>query len=197
MTSITRRGFTLIEILIALSILSVIATLGYRALASLTDSEVQLTAEAARWQALDGMFARLEADLRQALPRESRVGEARREPGWLAEVDGAGNTELRVSRAGPEFEPDPGAAGQRIGYRLRDATVEVRYWPHLDQSAATVSQDYALASGVAEFRVTFLDAAGAWWQRWPAPGEVALPRAVRLDLVLADGTRIDRLLVLR
>lgn len=196
MTRVSSRGFTLVEILIALAILSVISTLGYRALASLTDSEVQLTAEAARWRALDGLFARLEADLRQALPREVRVGETR-EPGWLAEVDSAGNTELRLARAGPEFELDPGAPGQRIGYRLRDASVEVLYWPHLDQPPAAVPQNHMLAAGIVEFRATFLDAAGAWRQRWPAPGEAAIPRAARIELALADGTRVERLLALR
>lgn len=196
MTRISRRGFTLVEILIALAILSLIATLGYRALASLTDSEVRLTAEAARWRALDGLFARLESDMRQALPREVRLGEAR-EPGWLAEVDAAGNTELRISRAGPEFEPDPGAPGQRIGYRLRGDGVEILYWPHLDQPSAVVPQSYMLASEVLEFRAAFLDAAGTWRQRWPAAGEAAVPRAVRIELALADGTRIERLLALR
>ena len=40
---------------------------------------------------------------------------------------------LRFSRAGPEFTLEPGSAGQRIGYRLRNGAVEVLYWPHLDQ----------------------------------------------------------------
>ena len=55
-----RRGFTLVEILIALAIMAVIATLGYRALATLTDSEVRLSAEAARWRTLDAALARIE-----------------------------------------------------------------------------------------------------------------------------------------
>jgi general secretion pathway protein J len=190
------RGFTLIEILIALTILSVIATLGYRALASLTESEVRLTAEAARWRALDGLFARLEADLRQALPREARVGAAR-EPAWIADADFAGNTELRVSRAGPEFEADPGAAGQRIGYRLRDATFEILYWPHFDRPATTLPQIYALATGVVAFRATFLDSTGTWRSRWPELGATDMPRAARIELALDDGTRVERVLALR
>ena len=47
------RGFTLIELLIALAIMAMLSVLGYRALASLTDSEAQLSAEAQRWRSLD------------------------------------------------------------------------------------------------------------------------------------------------
>ena len=39
-----RRGFTLIEVLIALAILAVVAVLAYRATAALADGEVRLTA---------------------------------------------------------------------------------------------------------------------------------------------------------
>src|SRR5262249_49004907 len=65
-----RSGFTLIELMIALAILGLVAVFGYRALASLTDSEAQLSAEAQHWRELDGLFARLEADMREALPRD-------------------------------------------------------------------------------------------------------------------------------
>ncbi|MBK7792673.1 MAG: type II secretion system minor pseudopilin GspJ [Betaproteobacteria bacterium] len=189
------RGFTLIEILIALAILAVIATLGYRALSSLVDSEVQLTSEALRWRALDASFARIEADLRQALPREARVG-ATREPAWLASVDGDGQSVLRVSRAGPEFDADPGAAGQRIGYRLDRDVLTVLYWPRLDAPAAALPERHALATGVTGFRLGFLDSTGNWRTRWPALGEAAVPRAVRIELTLADGGQVERLLAL-
>lgn len=189
-------GFTLIEILIALAILALVAVLGYRALASLTDSEMRLTAEAQHWRALDGLFARLEADMRQAQPREVRTGAAT-EPALLGNVDPLGNAELRFSRAGPEFGIEPGSAGQRIGYRLREGTVEVLYWPHFDQPANVLPAAYMLATGIAQFRIAYLDSRGAWRDRWPALGEPALPRALRVELTLAGGEAVDRWMALQ
>jgi general secretion pathway protein J len=191
-----RSGFTLIELMIALAILGLVAVFAYRALASLTDSEAQLSAEAQRWKELDALFARLEADMREALPRDARTG-IRTEPAWLGDVDASGNAELRFSRAGPEFLPEPGSAGQRIGYRLRGDAIEVQYWPRLDQPTTVVPQPYALIDGVAAFRVAYLDSAGAWRERWPALGESPVPRAVRVGIRLIGGDEIERWLVLR
>ena len=111
-----RAGFTLIELLIALAILAVVSTLAYRAVASLTDSEAKLAAEGLYWRNLDAFFARLEADARGAVGRDVRTG-ARTEAAWIGSVTGAGDAELRFSRAGPEFAMESGSGGQRIGYR--------------------------------------------------------------------------------
>jgi len=189
-------GFTLIEILIALAILGLIAVLGYRAVSSLTESEARLAVESERWRGLDALFARLESDMRLALPRDVRTGAAT-EPAWLAQTDGAGNALLRVARAGPEFLLEPGSAGQRIGYRLRDDVVEVLYWPHLDQPASVAPTPYALAGGIARFEIAYLDAHGGWHDRWPLLGEAALPRAARIGLTLDDGSTVERWVALR
>ena len=189
-------GFTLIEILIALAILALIAVLGYRATSSLAQSEVKLSAEAARWRAFDGMFARLEADMRAAQPRTARAGNSI-EPAWVGATDAAGNATIRFSRAGTESAGEPGAAGQRIGYRLANGAIEVAYWPHLDQPGSVVPAVYALAGGVTAVRVAYLDSQGAWQERWPVLGEPTLPRAVRVVLALDDGTSIERWLALR
>ena len=189
-------GFTLIEILIALSILALIAVLGYRATSALAQSEARLSAEAARWRTLDGMFARLEADMRAAQPRTARAGNSV-EPAWVGATDASGNATLRFSRAGTESTGEPGAAGQRIAYRLESGAVEVAYWPHLDQPASVAPTAYALADGVAALRISYLDSQGGWQERWPVLGEPALPRAVRVVLALDDGTSIERWLALR
>ena len=191
-----RTGFTLIELLVALAILALVSVLGYRAVSALTSSEAQLSAEALHWRNLDALFARLEADMRVAMPRAVRT-DGGIEPAWFGDSDADGNALLRFSRAGPEFALEPGSAGQRIGYRLREGAVEVLYWPRLDQSALTVPQAFALADGVAQLRIAYLDSTGAWRDRWPAPGESPLPRAVRVTLTLEGGAVVERWLVLQ
>jgi general secretion pathway protein J len=190
-------GFTLIEVLLALAIFGVISVLAYRATAALTDGEARLSAEAQRWRNLEALFTRFEADIRQAIPRDSRAG-ARTEPAWLAnQADAAGNAALVFSRAGAEFADEPGIAGQRIGYRLRGHAVEITYWPQLDNATQTQPAVYTLADGVAVFRIAYLSRGGAWRDSWPAPGEAALPRAVRLDMTLLSGEVIERWFALR
>lgn len=190
------RAFTLVELLIALAILASMAVLGYRALASLAESESRLAAEGGRWRAFDGFFARIEADMRSAVPRAARLGAAS-EAAWWGGEDAGGNAELRFSRAASEFGLEAGGAGQRIGYRLRDGSIEVLYWAQFDRRADALPVAHAIVDGIAQFRVEYLDAGGAWRTRWPALGESPLPRAVRVELALERGEVIDRTLVLR
>jgi len=80
---------------------------------------------------------------------------------------------------------------------LHDGAVEVLYWPHLDQPASVAPVAYALAGGIARFEISYLDARGAWHDRWPLLGESALPRAVRIQLTLDDGNPVERWITLR
>lgn len=192
----SRRGFTLLEVLIAVAILALISLLGYRAVAALGDSETRLAAEATRWRTLDLFFARLEADLRQAMPRPARLsGEL--EPAWLASTDSGGNGLLEFSRAGPEFVLEPGSAGQRLAYRLRNGSVEVLYWGSYDRPRGVEPTPYALLDGVTQFQLAYLTQAGNWASTWPLVGEDDLPRAVKVDVTLASGEVIERWLALR
>ena len=194
---ITRaRGFTLVELLVALAILSLLAVLGYRAVASLGETEARLAIEADRWRSLDAAFSRLESDCREAIARDARNGD-RVDPAWLGTVDAEGNAMLVISRAGPEFVLEPGSAGQRIGYRLRAGNLEVLYWPALDNPAEATPSAYILASEVASLRVGYLDRAGTWQGRWPVFGEPAIPRGVQIAVTLASGERIERSMALQ
>jgi len=191
------RAFTLIEVLVAIVILGVVALLAYRATAAMTDGEAHLARESDRWRSLDMLFARLESDMRQAIPRSARMG-ANAEPPWLAlPADSLGNSALAFTRAGPEFAVEPGIAGQRIGYRLRDGAIEALYWPQLDNVPGAVPVAYVLARDIDRFRIVQLTSKSGWSPQWPLPGDTNLPRAVRIEIGLADGTTIERLVALR
>jgi general secretion pathway protein J len=189
-------GFTLLEVLLAMAIVALIALLGYRAVAALSDSETQLAAEAARWRTLDLFFARLEGDLRQAMPRRARLAEAR-EPAWAGTADAAGNSTVAFSRAGPEFTMEPRSAGQRLAYQYRNGSIEVLYWASYDRPRGGDPSAYPLLEGVAAFQLAYLSKDGAWVDTWPRTGESDLPRAVKVDLTLVSGETIERWLALR
>jgi general secretion pathway protein J len=195
MMSRPSRGFTLVEALLALAIFGVIAVLAYRATAELTEGEARLSAEAQRWRALESLFTRFEADIRQAVPRGVRAG-PQREPAWLATI-GSGQSALVFTRAGSEFHAGPFAAGQRMGYRWRDGTIELAYWAQLDHPADARPVVFPLLADIGSFRLAYLAHDGGWRDTWPLLGEDDLPRAVRLTLTLTDGARIERAFVLR
>ena len=119
-----RRGFTLVEALVALVILAIVAVLAYRGTAALTGGEAQLAAESARWRTLD---ARVHAPRGRPAPGGAAAGAPRRRARSRvvgAAADAAGNTALVFSRAGPEFALEPGA--RRPAHRLSRARRHAR-----------------------------------------------------------------------
>ena len=188
-------GFTLIEVLVALAVLAVFATFAWRATASLVEGEGRLASEARRWQTLDALYARIEADVRAAVQRAVRVPGGR-EHAWTGSVDANGQAAFAFTRAGGD-PAGAGAEGVRLGYRFNGGTVELLYWPRLDRGAGAEPVAYALADGIARLDVRYADDEGAWTDRWPPARSEALPRALVVAFTLADGARLERFIVLR
>ena len=191
-------GFTLLEVLLALTIAALLAITGYRGLSLLLDSDQRLAAQSRQWRSLDQFFARLESDLRKAVPRGVR-GPGGDEPALLLTagnaVSGAYATMLRFSRAGGESGAAGVGAGQRIEYRLHGNNIELAYWPYLDNPPGSEPVSYSLLDGVASFRVRSYAPRGQWVDSWPlaATADVnVLPRALRVELQLASGETLER-----
>lgn len=172
-----QRGFTLIEILVAISLLALLGVLGYRGLDATTRTAGRLTEQAGRWQEIDLALARLGSDVRQA------VSLAGHDNGWHQQHR---PPELTLNSIG-----DGGAALRRTTYRWRDGQLELQTWPAIDASAP--GRSHLLLSGVSALELASLDRDQRWLDSWPPASRHGLPRALRVRLTLAEGGMIERI----
>lgn len=191
------RGFTLLEVLVAMAIFAVISGLTFQGLREMAVSRERLAKEGERLAALQGALAIMARDFEQGADRRIR--------------DEYGN--FRPALIGGEHEPDlvelsrggfrnpagrPRASLQRIAYRLTDHTLIRRSWPVLDRAATTDAVSQPLLSGVTALKIEFMDSSKQWRPSWPPEGDTALrkgnvPKALRVTIELEDWGTITRL----
>jgi general secretion pathway protein J len=194
------RGYTLIELLVALLILALLSLAGYRGLDAVLQTRERVAREAAKWQHLAGFFARMEQDVAQAIHRPARDQGGLAQPEWIGRsvVVAADEAHLTYTRAG---DPDQGEAQRvprRMGYRLERDTLLLLRWPFPDQAPRAEPARYPLLHGVREFGLRHLDAQGNWLPQWPPGGQAGtLPMALEVSLTLVSGEKIVRVFALQ
>ena len=138
-------GFTLLELLIAVTLMSVLALMSWRALDALIDARERITRAGDDLRAMVVAFAQIEEDLRRSWP--VRLLDTGRGPVALAEApDGRDSTQggqldlIREAPAVAAFSPSLSGAGnssrasglQRVVWRLDRGRLErgfVSWWP--------------------------------------------------------------------
>ncbi len=207
-----RRGFTLVELLVSLLLLSLVLALLFGAFAQISGRAVELRDALTEQQELRLLTRMVADDLRSAqwLKRfwEKGVGYP---TGIVADTvfeDGRQFTRIHFHAARParfhrsiEPEQDPGL--HELGYWVRrsqddDDTLELmrREDFYLDDDMDDGGISVVLADRIEHFLVEFLpaEAAGAvavetWQTRWDAPNQSAagrMPGAIRLTLGRTD-----------
>jgi general secretion pathway protein J len=189
-----QAGFTLLELLVALLVFSVLATMAYGGLSAVLRGREQIEQATAKLGGLQILFRVLERDLAQTLPRGYRDSLGSRQ---IAFAGGAGHDDLLEFTTGGNPDPlRPQAPDPvRIDYRLANGVLTRRIWPVLDRTQQTTAAAVPLLTGVAAVRVRFLDV--AWRDTWPppVPSGLRLPRAVEFILTLDDGKTFRRLML--
>jgi general secretion pathway protein J len=210
-----QAAFTLIELLIALTIFAILAVISYRTLSSVFQTREQLNLESTKWRDLSLFFTRLENDLANTLDRDIRTADGRTAaPLCLSALPPAPNeAALAFTRTGFAEMSNKSAgtngAPQRIGYRFADGKLEWVWWPALDQAPRTQPDAYVALSNLRDARWRALDQAGGtlnWRNDWPAApsncarvekGSAVFPVALELTLTLANGETVTRVFALR
>lgn len=184
------RGFTLVELLVAVALFATVATLAYGGLDALVRASTQLEGSGERLADLQRAIDLVGRDLRQAVARGVRDRDGQPQPALAGDRSG-----VLLTRAGHgNALALPRAELERVGYGLVDGRLERLRYRVLDRADGREPARDALLDEVEAFELRYLGVDGSWQDQWPPrsnPG-VALPRAVELRLRLADFGEIRR-----
>lgn len=195
------RGFTLLEVLVAIGIFALFSTMAYGSLTRLLENRERVEAERLFWRELALAFGRMQDDFAFARNRQVRDTDGLQlRPAFRGEP-----TDQRAL-AEPSVEFTRGGVAsvgplpdlQRIGYRLADGVLYRVYWPALDRAPSAQPASVAVLENVDGFSVRFYDK--AWVDHWPPPGQTsvpALPRAVEVTLKLRTRGSYTRTFLVR
>jgi len=167
---VTPKGFTLVEMLIALTIFGMLTAAGI-ALLTLTvrtqETSERLLGEVGELRRLGALLA---ADLGQAAVRPSRDRDGRPRPAFTG---GNGALLIGLVRRGA-------AEGglQRVEYRLIEGRLERVAYDRVDGESRAVAM--LLLDNVRELRLRYRDREGGWREAWDPSDANLLPRAVEM-----------------
>lgn len=189
-------GFTLLEVLIAISIFALIGLGGYRLLTTITDTHARVRVVVDDFSALGRAMTFIERDLYQIVPRGIRDEYGEPLPPLLA---GIGIYPVEFTRSGWANPVGmPRSSMQRVAYSLDAENNLVRhFWLVLDRAEDSLPVDQVVLENVQDFQVTFFSAEGEASDAWPvSTGQSPLPAAIEILLATEATGEIRRLIPL-
>jgi general secretion pathway protein J len=187
-------GFSLIELLVAVTVFSIMAALAYGGLNSIARTRGELAKQEDAFRDLMRAVNTLDRDLRQAVARQVLGSVGQTLPPFTGT---AGALEFtRLGFANPQAEARPNL--ERVLYELDAGALKRGNYPVLDRAPNTAPQITNLRDGVTDFRVRYLDSSNRWFDVWPPPqtDPGLLPRAVEWHLQTRDYGEIVRVIEL-
>jgi general secretion pathway protein J len=197
------RGFTLLELLVAIAIFSIVAVMAMGGFHQLVKQREQATDAMQRIRMVQRCVMRISQDFEQLSPRPIRDATSNTDiPALYAANNGSDIIEF--SHAG-WFNPTGinRSTFQRIRYRLIDNKLYREYWPMLDRTLNTNPVQVQLLDKVNAVTLRYMSESREWQTSWP-PNQNAgpqtpnlgrtLPVAVEITITLQDWGDIKRII---
>ncbi len=158
-------GFTLMEVLIAVTITAVIGLGVWQVISSVISSRDRVDEVATDFEGLQKAFLLMSRDITQVVNRPVRNIYGDFAPALSSREDAY---ELVLTRQG--WRNPLGSRRsqlQRSAYEYTGEELRRRYWVMLDQGQEEESRDQLLLSGITEFGIRFMDQERSWVDEWP------------------------------
>jgi general secretion pathway protein J len=212
------RGFTLLELLVALFITAILFAMGYGALTQALTSRKEVEEQSARLSAVQQALRVMEQDLELMQPRPARDPLGNGYEACLVVSQNAMSatgsddtgtvaqgTPLMTFTRGGWANPAglPRSELQRVSYLLRDNKLIRQHLPVMDTTTATAVVERELLDQVQAVSFEYMDESFAWSTTWPTPGMQmstpqeqwrARPIAVKIVLSLKDTGVLTRII---
>lgn len=199
MTAKRQSGFTLIEILIAMAIFSLIGLAATGILTSVIDSNALSEERFAKLQRLQRTMLTIERDIQQAVAKPTRIeGELNEVVMRGGELDGSEADAIGFVRSGRHNPRNmlPRSTLQYVGYRLVDSKLQRLYSNYVDNVIGYEPKIRVLMEDINDFRVYFLPASqdgeedeADWSESFTS---TTLPLAVAFEIESKDFGKIRR-----
>ena len=160
------RGFTLLEMLIALAIFGLMAVMAYSGLTSVLDLQFHTAAEAEHLAELQKAYLIMQRDIEQVVARPVRneFGDE------LAPL--VGDQTLELTHGGWSNPLGrPRSTLQRVAYSYGDRQLRRYVWVVLDRAQDSQPFDQLLMDNIEDMQIRYLLADDVWKERWPVPPE--------------------------
>jgi len=191
---VKQRGFTLLEVMVALGILAFVIIATHQILDTTTRAKDASDEKIAELNGLQTTFRLMDQDFSQMTKRA-----VRNESGDVQELYLlAGRYVLDSQYDGIAFVRDgwinpinllPRSELQAVGYRVIDDNLERVYRVYVDQLDNMEPRVQVILEGIEELKFEFLDDKNEWQDKWEIK---ALPKAVAVTLQQVDAEPIRR-----
>jgi general secretion pathway protein J len=194
------RGFTLIELMVAIFITAIVFAMGYGAINQALNNKGAIEDNQERLLAVQTTMRLMSQDFGQLAARPVR--------------DPTGNSWSPVLKSGQTTQPyltftkggwaNPAGvqrpALQRVSYILENKTLRREHYPVLDALLSTQSVKRELLTGVKSVQFRYMDVNRQWKDQWPAAGLAGDPNvnlrsrpvAVEVTIELDDWGKVRR-----
>lgn len=184
------RGFTLIEILVAMAIFTIIGLASTGVLTSVINSDELSSERFAKLEELQRAMLTMERDILQIVPRTARVNSESANAVLsggedVLDSDADGLAFVRVGWYNPQMLL-PRSTLQAVGYRIHENQLQRLYGNYVDNVIGYEPKVKILMSDIEDFRVTFLTNTGqlekpeTWDETYAS---ATLPIAISITIV--------------